>query len=248
MPTTVYFATNRKLSGPPEDVNSYTAEIVAPSDPGQLTYATAFVDNTDLTADKTGAIQLIRDVNQGGFSATAVADLSNPGRDVLVFIHGFANSFENAITRAAFNREWLAGAPEAAADTTVVAFSWSSLGREIAFPLLTGPYQMDQVMAGQSGVHLMDFFANLQPILQQAQDNAAASSCSPTAWATRRWRPPSKAGLRTATPPRRCSTRRFLPPPTSNTTPSIFPNRDASAASTAWRRASRSISAATIGC
>src|SRR5690242_1306935 len=108
MPTTVYFATNRVVSGDPGQWQSYGTRIGPPSDPGAVTYATAFVDNSNLTADTVGAITAIQDGSQGRFSASAVDDLSNPGRNLLVFIHGFDNSFENAITRAAFNREWLA--------------------------------------------------------------------------------------------------------------------------------------------
>jgi esterase/lipase superfamily enzyme len=169
MPTTVYFATNRLLSGPAEDWRSYGTSIAAPSDPAAVTYATAFVDNTDLTADKTGLIEGIQNVHRGSFSPQAVADLSEPGRNLLVFIHGFANSFENAITRAAFNREWFAKSGEAAADTTVVAFSWPSLGELLSLPLPFADYRRDQIMAGQSGLHMMSFFANLEPLLQQAR-------------------------------------------------------------------------------
>jgi esterase/lipase superfamily enzyme len=169
MPTTVHFATNRKLTGPPEDWRSYGTDIVAPSDPGAVTYATAFVDNTDLTADTTGAITAIQNVSRGGFGQAAIDDLSNPGRNLLIFLHGFANSFEAAITRAAFNREWLAGSGVPAADTTVVGFSWPSLGRELAFPLLWGPYRKDQMMAGLSGHHIMDFFARLLPLVESAR-------------------------------------------------------------------------------
>src|SRR5213075_571924 len=115
-------------------------------------------------ADKTGAIQKIENVSSGRFSQSASDDLSNPGRNLLVFIHGFDNSFE-----AAFTREWLAASGVAAADTTVVAFSWPSLGKLISFPLPWEDYQKDQIMAGQSGLHIMSFFANLQPIIRQAR-------------------------------------------------------------------------------
>jgi esterase/lipase superfamily enzyme len=169
MPTTVYFATNRAPTGPPEDWHSYGAGIVAPSDPAAITYAEAFVDNTNLTADTAGAIIAIQNVQKGSFSSSAIADLSAPGRNLLVFIHGFDNSFENAITRAAFNREWFAQSGVAAADTTVIAFSWPSLGQLIAFPLPWEDYKKDQTMAGQSGFHLMSFFARLQPIIMQAR-------------------------------------------------------------------------------
>jgi len=169
MLTTVYFATNRALTGPSGDWRSYGADIARPSEPGAITYATAFVDNTNLTADKTGAIQQIQNVQQGGFSQSAIDDLSVPGRNLLVFVHGFANSFENAITRAAFNREWLALSGIAEADTTVVAFSWPSLGRLLSLPFPWADYQRDQIMAGQSALHLMTFFANLEPIIAQAR-------------------------------------------------------------------------------
>ena len=171
MPTTVYFATNRVLTSAPEDWRSYGTSIVAPSDPTAITYATAFVDNTNLTADKTGAIQQIENVSKGRFSQAAIDDLSDPGRNLLVFIHGFDNSFEAAITRAAFNREWFAQSGLGAADTTVVAFSWPSLGRLLDLPLPWGDYQHDQIMAGQSGFHLMSFIANLEPIIRQARVN-----------------------------------------------------------------------------
>ena len=97
MLTTVYFATNRALEGHATDWTSYTTNIVAPSDPTAITYATAFVDNTNLTADTTGAIQTIENVSTGRFSQSAMDDLSNPGRNLLVFIHGFDNSFEAGI-------------------------------------------------------------------------------------------------------------------------------------------------------
>jgi len=171
MLTTVYFATNRALEGPATDWTSYGTNIVAPTDPTAITYATAFVDNTNLTADTTGAIQTIENVSTGRFSQSAMDDLSNPGRNLLVFIHGFDNSFEAGITRAAFNREWFAQSGVTGADTTVVAFSWPSLGRLLDPPLPWSDYLKDQTMAGQSALHLMSFFANLQPIVDRARQH-----------------------------------------------------------------------------
>ena len=74
----------------------------------------------------------------------------------------------DAVTRAAFNREWLAASKMPGTDTTVIAFSWPSLGKIIAGPILAADYQADQHMAVNSGLALMDFFANLQPILDAA--------------------------------------------------------------------------------
>src|SRR5579872_1869393 len=167
-PTTVYFATNRLLTGPPEQLASYSEDIAPPSDPTVVTYGRAFVNSPNFTADTTGVITAIQDISKGGFSASAIGDLSDPGRNLLVFIHGFDNSFENAITRAAFNREWLAQSGVTAADTTIVAFSWPSLGKLITLPFLTSAYRHDQTKAGQSDQHLMAFLENLEPILDAA--------------------------------------------------------------------------------
>jgi esterase/lipase superfamily enzyme len=169
MPTTVYFATNRTVNGAPDRWQSYTASIVAPSDPTRVTYGTAFVDDSNLTADTTGAITTLKDIQPGRFSQGAINDLSNPGRNLLIFIHGFDNSFEDALTRAAFNREWFAASGIKAADTTVIAFSWPSLGKLISLPFPEADYRHDQTMAGQSGLHIGSFFANLQPIIDSAR-------------------------------------------------------------------------------
>ncbi len=171
MRSTVYFATNRQPNGPADDWKSYQAKIISPPSPDAITYGTAFIDRTNLTADKTGAILSIHDIHKGGFSQPALDDLTAPGRNLLVFIHGFANSFENALTRAAFNREWFADSRQPAADTTVLTFCWPSIGKVLSQPTLTANYFTDQLVAGQSGVHLMRFFANLEPIVTAARRN-----------------------------------------------------------------------------
>ena len=166
MATTVHFASNRTVIGPADQIASYSNTIVAPNNPSYITYGTAFVDDAGLTADTVGAITSIQDLTQGGFSANAIGDLSAPGRDLLVFIHGFDNSFENAITRAAFNQQWFSAG---GADCAVIAFSWPSLGRLLSFPVPWEDYLTDQTSAGQSGLHLMSFFANVLPIANAAR-------------------------------------------------------------------------------
>jgi esterase/lipase superfamily enzyme len=81
----------------------------------------------------------------------------------------FDYSFEAAVTRAAFDREWFAQSGVPAADTTVIAFSWPSLGKLLSFPVPWRDYKQDQTMAGQSGLHIMSFFANLEPIITKAR-------------------------------------------------------------------------------
>ena len=49
-------------------------------------------------------------LNQGGFTEAQLAPLIASPNDILVFVHGAANSFSDAITRAAYNQAWLAAA------------------------------------------------------------------------------------------------------------------------------------------
>jgi esterase/lipase superfamily enzyme len=173
MTATVYFATNRVLIGPAEQWRSYGSGIVSPSDPTALTYGTAFVDDANLTADTTGVITSIESISKGGFDRDTAADLSAPGRNLLVFIHGFDNSFENAITRAAFNQQWFQQSGIAGASTTVIAFSWPSLGKLLSFPVPWEDYLHDQTTAGQSGAHIMNFFTALRSILAAARSRGS---------------------------------------------------------------------------
>jgi esterase/lipase superfamily enzyme len=167
--TTVYFATNRVAQGSTADWHSYGAEIVPPTDPSLVTYAAAFVEGTDLLVEGSGTITAISHARPGGFEPGIAQDIVGSGKNILVFIHGFANSFLNAIARAAFNREWFAASGIGAADTTVIAFTWPSLGELIAAPphILPDDYLRDQRQASHSGFHIASFFANLQPLLTQ---------------------------------------------------------------------------------
>jgi esterase/lipase superfamily enzyme len=169
--TTVYFASNRVVNGPSTQWQSYGADIVAPSDPSQIRYAVAFVDGIDLNAEGSGTITAIENDRLGDFDDGVKADITGSGKNLLVFIHGFANSFNDSITRAAFNREWFAASGLGDADTTVIAFSWPSLGQLIAAPphLLPDDYLRDQTQAGQSGFHIAGFFKMIEPLITQVR-------------------------------------------------------------------------------
>jgi esterase/lipase superfamily enzyme len=108
-------------------------------------------------------------VTQGGFSAETMADLLARDRNLLIFIHGFDNSFSDAMTAAAFNASWLSASGDPSTDMTVIAFSWPSLGQIFSPPIPWSDYQTDQHMAEMSGPHLMSFIANLDPIIAQAR-------------------------------------------------------------------------------
>ena len=169
---TVYFATNRVPQGPMTDWHSYRADIIPPTDSSQIIYAEAFVQGTELTVEGSGTITAISHPQTSGFETGVAQDILGSGKNILIFIHGFANSFLNSITRAAFNREWFAASGANAADTTVIAFSWPSSGRLFAAPpnLLPDDYLRDQAQAGRSAFHIASFFANLRPMLTQARN------------------------------------------------------------------------------
>ena len=173
MRTTVHFATNRVVDNPADAIGGYRAAIV-PS-PAAMTYGTALVEGIDLDTNAQGVVSQIAATSVGRFPEQAIGDLADAGRDLLVFVHGFDNTFSDAITRAAFNREWLAASGAAAADTTVVAFSWPSKGQIAEVPDLEGDYRFDQSMARNSALHLMTFLANLEPILSAARKHRQRS-------------------------------------------------------------------------
>jgi esterase/lipase superfamily enzyme len=171
MATTVFFASNRILTGDPTIAGSYGPNIQPPSISTDIMYGTAFVDGIDLATNQQGSITSIQDTNKGAFAPNVAGDLSNAGRNLLVFIHGFDNTFEDAITRSAFNREFLAASGKPGTDTTVLAFSWPSLGQIVSFPVLDSDYRHDQKMATLSGIHMMSFFSRIEPLLRIARAN-----------------------------------------------------------------------------
>ncbi len=156
--TTVYFATNRKPDS--NETGGFGADIVA-NDPAAMTYATAEVTGISLANETSGAITDISDRTQGKFADAAVSAIVGAGKNLLIFIHGFGNTFNDAITRAAYNREWFAASGVGGADTTVVAFTWPSAGKLIAAPPHFPPeaYLADQAQAGKSGFHLTCFLS-----------------------------------------------------------------------------------------
>ncbi len=169
--TTVYFATNRQPD--PAAPGGYGARIVDPADPGQVTYSVVPVTGIDLTDDASGQLGAITETTAGGFAETVQAEIEAEGKNLLVFIHGFDNSFENAIKRAAYVRTWFAASGTPAADTTVLAFTWPSAGLLFA-SLPNAPdaaYRADQAMAGRSGLHAASFLHNVLGLVTHVRGN-----------------------------------------------------------------------------
>jgi esterase/lipase superfamily enzyme len=112
-----------------------------------------------------GQMGPIMDRTMGHFAANSLTAIVNGGQNLLVFIHGFDNSFEDAIKRAAYNRAWFADGGAIGA-TSVVAFTWPSLGELLAKnpTSLTSGYKGDQGQAGASGFHIAKFFLEIDKL------------------------------------------------------------------------------------
>ena len=165
--TTVYFATNRRPD--PAAPGGYGADLVGAGD--LATYAVVPVSGINLADESSGVLGVVTEATPGQFAGTVGAEIGASGRNLLVFIHGFDNSFEDAIKRSAFNREWFAASGLAAANTTVVAFTWPSAGTLFDnLPNLPDKaYKEDQRKAGASATHLAPFLRVLQPFAAQVR-------------------------------------------------------------------------------
>lgn len=188
MNTTVFFATNRKRSGDGTKITDYAGEAGPAGMPGRVTHAMAHVSGTDLSQLETGRIDRIDGVSPDAFSKAVQADLTGR-KNLLIFLHGFANGFSDSITRTAFNREWLA---LGGSDCTAVAFSWPSggvivSGESLVPGLLAAPmslvlltagivaspwanaYLADQKAAMASAADVLSFLDRLHPIAQKVR-------------------------------------------------------------------------------
>lgn len=131
--TEVYFVTNR-APGPPgaPPARAFGPKMV-PLENRALSFGKALV--TKVTGDPATLEQQqvaeVSGVTQDFFSEALQAEIVNSGKNLLVFVHGFANSYSDAMCRAAFNREWFANSHMPAADCCVVAFTWPSAGRVV---------------------------------------------------------------------------------------------------------------------
>jgi esterase/lipase superfamily enzyme len=154
MKTSVVFATSRtqaaaKVNGFP----SFTKQAAAPP---SLICASATVDNIDIKSPAQGRIVAMSNLHTGGFDPTDLAPVVTSANDVLVFVHGAANSFEDAIVRAAYNKTWLSMAAGHGLNSNfdVVVFTWPAWPYVYWNPFSdTSGYHHDQDQATASAAH-----------------------------------------------------------------------------------------------
>lgn len=178
----VLFATNRQ-QGPNDMAGLPTfTDVPLPATPEGLLCAAATVAGIDVTRPQHGNIAAITPISQAGFDAADLRTLLDSPRDILVFVHGAANDFTDAITRAAYNKVWLAQAKlaDVASDFDVIAFCWPA--RHYFIPDILGDlidYHLDQQAARQSAYHfglLMTLLYELQPRLGRRRLNLLCHS------------------------------------------------------------------------
>jgi esterase/lipase superfamily enzyme len=126
----ILFATNRVLaSGNP--LSPFGEREVAAGD--ALYCGLASVESININVSSSGQITHIDNLVQGNFQQDQhLARIYSSPNDILVFVHGAANSFTDSITRAAYNQTWLAasGLPNSTFD--VIAFSWPACSYTMA--------------------------------------------------------------------------------------------------------------------
>jgi esterase/lipase superfamily enzyme len=163
----ILFATNRqRLPDNTAGSADFGDATVAPN-PDALTYATATVAAVVTTKPDSGVIQHISPLKQGGFDESDLQPLLRSQNDVLVFVHGAANGFQDAIKRAAYNKEWLGGAvlDNISCVCDVIVFTWPA--RVYSIANIIGDYidyRHDQTEASASAPHFAFFLMQMQAL------------------------------------------------------------------------------------
>jgi esterase/lipase superfamily enzyme len=119
----ILFATNRRLGGTVNGITTFD-DRAQDQDPNALTCGSVEVTDIDIASPNHGFIDKMSKLTSGSFDQGAIDALAHSTNDVLVFVHGASNSFEDAITRGAYNKVWLGAAKLHRTNFEVVAFSW----------------------------------------------------------------------------------------------------------------------------
>ena len=157
---TVYFATNRQpmLAAGSEQIIDFSSEL-GPTGGLDVRYGSAKVD-VDLTAKSTNIVAgslvvaeqrlLFAAGEEPTFGSTTIfdavrAEMMGANRPTLAFIHGFSNSFTDAIERAGWILVFYG------IEANMFVFTWPSIASPIGIPLPYNDYTHDRANAAASG-------------------------------------------------------------------------------------------------
>ena len=191
----ILFATNRQRIADRPGGRADFGDDMLPQSTNGLVCASGTVENVNIQDAGSGKLTAISALAPGGFSDAALAPLLSSTKDILVFIHGTANSFDDAITRAAYNQAWMKAANLAGgkSDLDIIAFTWPARAYFIANVI--GDlidYRHDQSQAQNAGYHLclfLDLLTHLKTRIGRRRLNLLCHSMGNYAlgWATDWW-------------------------------------------------------------
>ena len=158
MATRVYFATNRNpiVSSVP---NNFGTDF---SPDGPLQFGRAVLQSVKDESELGNSNLAIDNIAKGDFSDALKAEIVGSDVDhLLITFHGFDYRFREAVMRAGFLNDWYGrGKPKLA--STVIAFSWPSLGS-----LTVDAYRTDYRNATASSGAFRRFLLALLPLIKQ---------------------------------------------------------------------------------
>jgi esterase/lipase superfamily enzyme len=155
MAVSVYFATNRNPIGGPV-ANNFGTDFNAS---GEVTFGRATLQSVADESEVGNSNLTIDALNSGEFQPGVRQAIIGGESHLLITLHGFDYRFREAMMRAGYVGAWLAkGKP--AVSSTIVAFSWPSLGS-----LSLDAYKKDYQSSGSSGGAFRRFLLALMPVL-----------------------------------------------------------------------------------
>jgi esterase/lipase superfamily enzyme len=121
-------------------------------------------------------IKRLQDVVSANDAMPSLEAVAEDAKDVLFFIHGFANDFQNAIRRTARLAKRYFGAPP-----LPIAITWPSPGETASFPILQAAYLKDEAASANAGAQLgMALKAALRALGRPV--DAAPAADAPRIW------------------------------------------------------------------
>jgi esterase/lipase superfamily enzyme len=163
----ILFATNRQRIADQPGKRADFGDTVLPQSANGLVCAVATVEGVKIDDAGSGKLTAISALQPGAFAEADLAPLLASTKDILIFVHGAANGFDDAITRAAYNQAWLKAANAAGgkSDFDIIVFTWPARSYFIAN--IIGDlvdYRHDQSQAQNSGYHLCRFLDLVQAL------------------------------------------------------------------------------------
>jgi esterase/lipase superfamily enzyme len=160
----IYFATNRNRLLNPGGMAEF-GQLAGPGSQG-IAFGTATVEDISLDQPDAGTITSCEVVNFGGIGPELAAKILGGDRDILVFVHGAANTFTDALRRAAFNVTWLNN--QGGRQFTMLAFSWPARDYQL-WNILEDleDYKQDQMQAQASAPHFVEFLQAVSRLRSQ---------------------------------------------------------------------------------